>query len=65
MEFKAKDKNRTFRREEAVLRIVVYAIIEVSIVAKEATIKEASIVNIVLFITLILGGRILDEVTRY
>jgi hypothetical protein len=65
MEFKAKDKSGTFRREEAVLRIVAYAIIEVSIVAKEAIIKEASIVDIILFITLILRGQILDEVTRY
>jgi hypothetical protein len=64
MEFKVKDKSGTFRREEAVLRMVAYASMEVSIAAEEATVKEVSTVDIVLFITLTSGGRILDEVTR-
>jgi hypothetical protein len=64
MEFKVKDKSGTFRREEAVLRMVAYAAMEVSIATEEATDKEVSTVDIVLFITLTSGGRILDEVNR-
>jgi hypothetical protein len=64
IEFKAKNKDGAFRREEAVLRMVAYASMEVSITAGEATVNEVSIVDIVLFIALTLGGRILDEVTR-
>lgn len=64
MEFKVKDKDGIFRREEAVLRMVAYASMEVSITAEEATANEVSKVDIVLFIAVTSGGSILNEVTR-
>jgi hypothetical protein len=56
MEFKGKDKGGTFRQEEAVLRIVAYTSIEVSITAREATANKVSTIDIVLFIALTSGG---------
>lgn len=41
-EFKDKDENGTFRREEAVLRMAAYAVTEVSITSGKATDNEVS-----------------------
>jgi hypothetical protein len=59
------DKHATSRRGVAVLRIVVYASMEVFIVAKEATVEQVRIVDVHLFIALISAGRILVEVTGW
>lgn len=53
------DKHGTSRREVAVLRMVAYASMEVSIVAKEATAKQVRTVDVGLFIALTSVGRIL------
>jgi hypothetical protein len=44
--------DRTFRREEAILQAVAYALIAVSVATGEATIKQVSTTDIALFITL-------------
>lgn len=62
MGFKVKDA--TFRREEAVLRMVAYASMEVSITTGEATANEVSTVDSALSIALTSEGRILDQTTR-
>jgi hypothetical protein len=49
----------------AVLRMVVYTSMEVSIVAKEATVEQVRTVNIDLFIALTSVGWILVEVTGW
>ena len=53
-----KKKRDTFRREEAVLRMISYAVMEVSEVAGEATEDEVRYNRYLLFIVLILKGRI-------
>jgi hypothetical protein len=45
--------------------MVAYASIEVSIVAKEATVEQVRTIDIYLFIALILAGRILVEITSW
>ncbi|PVH68423.1 hypothetical protein DL98DRAFT_522768 [Cadophora sp. DSE1049] len=59
------DKRGTSRRGVAVLRMVAYASMEVSIVAKEATVEQVCTVDVNLFIALTSVGRILVEVTGW
>jgi hypothetical protein len=54
-----------FRREEAILRMVAYASMDVSIVAGEATDDKVSTIGIALFTALIQGGRSLDGSTGW
>lgn len=60
-----KDKHGTFQREGEVLRMVAYAVIQVSVVAGEATKDQVSAIDIVLFVALTSGARILNEVAGW
>jgi hypothetical protein len=51
-----KDKSRTFRRAEAVLRIIAYALMVVSVVAGEATDNQVRKIAHILCILLISEG---------
>lgn len=59
------DKHGTSRRGVAVLRMVAYASMEVSIVAEEATVEQVRTVDVDLFVALTSVGRILVEVTGW
>ncbi|TGO31409.1 hypothetical protein BHYA_0930g00020 [Botrytis hyacinthi] len=51
----------TMARVEAVLRIVPYALMEMSAVVREATDDQVTTIDIIIYMTLILGGQRSDE----